>query len=361
MRLHATVYDNYGLEAQSWLRGSPYLVHFPGDYIDAVPYHGRAYIIEAPMPAILVVPLLAFFDSARSQTLLSYLLTSLAAAAGWLVARRSGVGERWSLGLCSFLLVGTSLAFCGSQGDVWFIAHVGAAAFSLLAIAECLGSKRPWLALLWALCAAFCRYPMFLAVPAYAWALWPQLRRGWPGAAAVAATFAIPAAWYDYIRWGTVVDIGFTLFYAVMIPHSSDAGPAFGLSNLPKQINAFFLQAPHLESWPPFVVGSQFGTAITYTSPALVLAIFAPLRDRLTPVWWFATLCCAVPAFLYYGTGDVQDGARHALDFVPFLFALMALACARRTRWWYAVPIDWSIVYGLAQLWLWSFSRSSVT
>jgi hypothetical protein len=41
---HATVMNNFVWLADAWLHGKPYLPHFPGDYIDAIPYHGRAYV-----------------------------------------------------------------------------------------------------------------------------------------------------------------------------------------------------------------------------------------------------------------------------------------------------------------------------
>ncbi|MDB5072771.1 MAG: hypothetical protein JWM87_3882, partial [Candidatus Eremiobacteraeota bacterium] len=50
----ATAFDNFVWLADGWLHGKPYLPHFPGDYIDAIPYHGRAYVYEAPLPAVLM-------------------------------------------------------------------------------------------------------------------------------------------------------------------------------------------------------------------------------------------------------------------------------------------------------------------
>ena len=45
---------------------------------------------------------------------------------------------------------------------------------------------------------------------------------------------------------------------------------------------------------------------------------------------WVATLLTAAPNFLYYVNGYAQFGMRHALDFEPFLVALMLLAARER-------------------------------
>jgi hypothetical protein len=360
----ATVFDNFVWLADAWLQGKPYLPHFPGDWIDAVPYHGRAYVIEAPFPAVLMLPFVAIWGLHANQTIVSIALAGVGTGAAWRVARLIGVSRGWTALLVAFLLFGTSYAFCAADGGVWYVAHAGAVAFTLLAIAECLGSRAPWRVALWALCAAFCRYPMMLAIPAYAIALWPQIRARPArliGAAAVGALFAIPSALYNYARWGTIADVGFTKFYYVMDYGAIAGAPPFALRNLGMQLQYYFVQAPHLVATPPYLIAGTFGTALTFTSPALLIALFAPLRERAVQWLWFATALCAVPAFLYYSTGMVQLGARHALDFIPFLYALMACAIRTRPSRWFVALLVWSIVFGVVQLAVWTWAPKLVT
>ena len=52
-QLHATPYNNFVLLAQALLHGHAW-IDWPGPYIDALPYHARYYVIEAPMPALLL-------------------------------------------------------------------------------------------------------------------------------------------------------------------------------------------------------------------------------------------------------------------------------------------------------------------
>jgi hypothetical protein len=292
-----------------------------------------------------------------NETVVSILLGGVGVGAAYHVARAVGLSARWAWVLATFLLFGTSYAYCCAMGDVWFIAHAGSVAFTLLAIGECLGARAPWRVALWALCAAFCRYPLMLALPVYAIAVWPVLRsrpRSIAGAAAVGALFAIPSTLYNEARWGTIADVGFTKFYRVMDIGRTDPAPPFALKNLSMQLQFYFLQPPRVIAQPPYLIAGYFGTALTYTSPALAIALLAPLRERAVQLLWLATALCAIPALLYYSTGMVQLGVRHALDFVPFLYTLMAYAIRARPSPWYLVPIVWSVAFGAVELAVWT-------
>ncbi len=353
----AATFDNFVWLADAWLHGTPYLPHFPGDYIDAIPYHGRAYVYEAPLPAVLMLPLVAIWGLDANETVVSVLLGGVGVGAAYRVARSIGVSRAWASLLAAFLLFGTSYAYCCVEGDVWFIAHAGAVAFTLLAIAECLNARVTWRVALWALCATFCRYPMALALPVYAIAVWPSLRgdvRRFAGVALVGALFAVPSALYNHARWGTFADVGFTKFYRIMDVGRTDPSPPFALKNLAMQLHFYFAQAPNVIAQPPYLIAGTFGTALTYTSPALIIALLAPLRERAVQLLWLATLLCAVPALLYYSTGMVQLGVRHALDFIPFLYGLTAYAIRARPTRWYVVPIAWSIAFGVVELGVWT-------
>jgi hypothetical protein len=360
----AATFDNFVWLADAWLHGKPYLPHFPGDYIDAIPYHGRAYVYEAPLPAVLMLPLVAVWGLQANETVVSVLLGGAGTGAAYFVARAIGVSRAWAALLTTFLLFGTSYAYCCVMGDVWFIAHAGSVAFTLLAIGECLTTRAPWRVVLWALCAAFCRYPMMLAAPVYAIVLWPAIRaQPWRlvPAAAVTALFAVPSALYNYARWGTFADVGFAKFYRVMDIGRTDPSPPFALKNLPMQIHFYAVQPPNVIARPPYLIAGYFGTALTYTSPALFIALLAPIRERAVQLLWLATALCAIPALLYYSTGMVQLGVRHALDFIPFLYALMAYAIRARPAWWYVPFFAWSIVFGIVELAVWTHAPQLVS
>jgi hypothetical protein len=77
----------------------------------------------------------------------------------------------------------------------------------------------------------------------------------------------------------------------------------------------------------PWLVPSSEGQSILLTTPALLVAVNAGFRGRLNQMLWGAAMLTAIPVFLYYGGGGgATYGYRYAMDFIPFLFALVAIA-----------------------------------
>lgn len=355
-----TPYDNYVLLAQGLLEGHVW-IHWPGSFIDALQYNGLYYIIEAPLPAILLLPVVAILGSA-SQTLLSILLTVVAVGAAWELGERYGLRASTNAWICAFLLAGTDLLWCGMLGDVWFIAHVSAVCFTMLALVELAGKRRPWLVMLWACCAFESRFSLVLALPVYVYLLLSPLAplRLHANAAlrSVASMLAVlvpvAALWliYNELRWGTPSDIGYTTWYH-QDPAGMPTGSPFQLSYLPYQLQSFFLQLPSRTGAYPWIVPDVSGVALTWTSPALVLACLARRPVQLVGALWAAAFLVAVPSFLYYVNGFAQFGMRHALDFEPFVVALMMLGVRERLPRWGMALIAYSVVVGLWGCWYW--------
>jgi hypothetical protein len=131
------------------------------------------------------------------------------------------------------------------------------------------------------------------------------------------------------------------------------SGSPFRLEYLPYQLWSFFVQAPTQLPAFPGLRPELSGVALTWTSPALVLAFFARKPVRWVIALWIAALLTAVPNFLYYVNGFAQFGMRHALDFEPFLVVLMMLAVRDRFIWWGYALVAYSIGAGLWGCWYW--------
>jgi hypothetical protein len=364
-QLHATPYNNFVLLAQALLHGHAW-IDWPGPYIDALPYHARYYVIEAPMPALLLLPFVAIFGAHTNQTLLSVALAGVAVGAAWELGERFGLGRSSNAWICAFLLAGTDLLWCAMLGDVWFIAHVSAVCFTMLALVELAGKRRGWLVALLAACAFESRFSMIGALPVYAYLLvmpsdstLSEYRIQCSQRITRVASFAgvllgAGALWilYNQARWGTWSDIGYTTWY-----HQDQAGmptgSPFRLEYLPYQLWSFFVQAPTQLPAFPGLHPELSGVALTWTSPGLVLAFFARKPVRWVIALWIAALLTAVPNFLYYVNGFAQFGMRHALDFEPFLVVLMMLAVRDRFIWWGYALVAYSIGAGLWGCWYW--------
>ncbi|HUA09345.1 MAG TPA: hypothetical protein VMA98_08735 [Candidatus Acidoferrales bacterium] len=348
-------YNNYVLLAQALLHGHTW-IQWPGAYIDALPFNGAYYVIEGPMPAVLLLPFVAVFGT-FNQTALAVVLGAIAIGAAFELGERLGVTRSTNIWICAFLLAGTDLLWCAMLGDVWFIAHVSAVCFTMLALVELAGARRGWLVALWAGCAIFSRFDLVLALPVYAYLLRDRAQlRSFAGAL---VPLALVWVGYNLARWGTWYDIGYTTWY-----HQDQAGmptgSPFRLQYFPYELWSFFVQTPQRLANYPWLNPTISGVALTWTSPALVLAFFARAPRNWVIALWAAALLCAGPNFIYYVNGFAQFGMRHALDFEPFLVALMFLASKERLPVWGKALIAYSCVAGLWGVWFWnSFIRTT--
>jgi hypothetical protein len=336
-------------------------------------YNGHYYVIEGPFPALLLMPMVALFGSAANQTGLAVVLAAVAIGAAWELGERFGLRRSSIAWICAFLLAGTDLLWCAMLGDVWFTAHVSAVCFTLLALVELAGKRRGWLVALFAACAFESRFSMIAALPVYLYLLLAPAdeanpyhpepldsdrdklhRRTTRIASFIAMLIPIGILWilYNQTRWGTWSDIGYTAWYhqdQVGMP----TGSPFRLEYLPNQLRSFFVQLPTFLPGFPWLRPEFSGVALTWTSPALLLAFFARSPVRWVLALWAAAILVAVPNFIYYVNGFAQFGMRHALDFEPFLVALMMLAVRQRVPAWGKALIAYSVVVGFWGCWYW--------
>ena len=130
-----TPYDNYVLLADALLHGHVWIdPTWPGPSIDAVQFEGHRYIVNDPVPALLILPLVALVGLSANQTLLACLLCGVAVGAAWALLTRLGLRAPTTLWLVAFLLGGTDLLWCSMLGDVCTMAGL-AMAFGGLAVA----------------------------------------------------------------------------------------------------------------------------------------------------------------------------------------------------------------------------------
>ena len=362
-------YDNYVLLASSLLHGHVYIdALWPDASIDAVLFGGHRYIVNDPVPAVLIMPLVLLVGTAANQTLLACLLCGLAVGAAWALLERIGVTNRRTIWLVVFFLAGTDLLWCSMLGDVWFVAQTSAVAFTLLALCELAGKRRGWLVALWTALALGSRFTLVMALPVLLWWVWdgfvtrdrrPPFDRLRTALAFVLALLPFFALWiaYNEVRWHVPWDAGHTIFYHQDPYLGKPGGSPFGFENLGIELYSFFVVPPQWHAAFPYLEPLAFGTALWFTSPALVFALLAREPRRLVVSLWVATLLVAGPSLLYYANGGSQFGMRHALDFEPFVLVLMGLA-AREPRivlWRTAQGlIAWSVIAGTWGCWYWN-------
>ena len=163
----STPYNNYVLFADALLHGRLW-IDWPGNYIDAVLFDGHRYIVNDPVPALFLLPLVAVWHLGTNQTWLACAFAGVGTGAAWQLARNLGVSAFDADWLAAFMLLGTDFMWCAMLGDVWYLAHVSCAAFLLLALAELSGRGRPWLVALYFSLACGSRLTVVLTLPAFA-------------------------------------------------------------------------------------------------------------------------------------------------------------------------------------------------
>jgi hypothetical protein len=359
-----TPFYNYVLLADAFLHGHVW-IDLPGSYIDAVSFDGRYYIVNDPVPAILLLPYVAFAGLYANQTWLAVILAGVAAAAAWRIAENLAVPLEPAFVICAFLFAGTDLWWGSVFGDVWFLAQTSAVAFMLLSLMELSGPKpRGWLVAFYYALALGSRFTVVTAVPVIAYLvyygnldtyrpLYEQRLRRLGSFSLVIAVFALLWMYYNWLRWGVVWDSGHTIFYHQDVSAGSPFGSPFSLSHIPYQLGSFFILAPRFLSFFPYVYPLRFGTALTWTSPALIFALWAREPYLSVRAMWIGALLAAGPSLLYYVNGYSQFGMRHALDFEPFLFVLMLFAARVHFPKW----VSWLVAYSIGAtaygIWFW--------
>jgi hypothetical protein len=114
-----------------------------------------------------------------------------------------------------------------------------------------------------------------------------------------------------------------------------------------------YVEYRQLAQWPILNIDHN-GVALTWTSPALILAFFAKGKRTTILALWAVTILAAIPDMCYYLNGWYQFGMRHALDFEPFLIALMAMASIPKMPRWAMWLCVYSALAGLWGVWWWN-------
>jgi hypothetical protein len=339
----STYVNGYVLLADAILHGHTW-IDWPGRLIDAAVWNGRHYSIDAPLPAILLLPAVAIWGTAANQTDLAIAGGVLAVTLGWALLVRLRVDRAPRLLLTLFLFAGTDLWWCSELGDTTFLAHVIAMCATFAALLEAFGKRRGWLIGIFAVLACEARFPLVMALPMYL-----LLCAGW--AAFLGVVGAGCGAWvaWNEAQWGLWYDIGHAIFYN-QDSFGEPTGSPFDIKYLPYQLYSYFMRVPTFVQWGfqqtqwPFLKIETEGYSLTFGSPALILAALA--RGPIPLLLWATTILVAAPDFLYYMNGSYQVGMRHALDFEPFLLVLMALGVRERgmPRWGAALCVYSAIV-----------------
>jgi hypothetical protein len=365
--------------AEAFLHGRLDLVHVPDPPYDLTPFAGRWYISFPPLPALLMLPLVALRGLAVSDIAFSAVVGALDVALFWLVLQRLEIGDRrLGIGLCILLGLGTPLWYCAALGSVWYTAHVVAVGCLCLYALEALGPNQPLVAGLCLGLSFLARAPVLLAFP-LSLVLGLQQHRGLRERVRFLVLFALgmaPAlvgqAAYNWARFGSPLEFGYRWMNSPgPLAERQATWGQFSLHFLPENLYTLTIRPP-LVSWSPLrLTPDPWGMGLLLTCPALVM-IALTLSPLCPPPplpnlgegeggWgvgvrlalWLSIALVQLPSLLYFNTGSYQFGYRFALDWLPLGVLLVGLGAGGRLRWWGKALIAASVIMHLwGVLWM---------
>ncbi len=374
--------NHFSFLANAFLHGTFSVGPLPDSYADWIAVGDQVYLPMGPAPAMLLMPFVALFGITFDELWLSLLVTLLNFWVLRMILRRIGIDDaakqKWLLAL---FFVGTIYLAALILGRSWFLAHLCATLFLLLAINETLRGGSMLLTGLLLGLAFLTRQTTVFALPFFLLLLGPDPQqvstgpeegagvRAWTRhlasrafltrALALGAGLGVPLLfffYYNYARFGNILDTG----YARAVPGAAVLREAmsyglFSLAHVPKNLYMLFLappqpvpssQSPVLQF--PWILPSRWGMGILFTTPAFVYALWADRSRRLVQAAWFAVLAILPFLLTYYGVGFDQFGYRYAMDFYPFLFILTALGIVSRFN---STAKVWMIISILVNIW----------
>ena len=363
--------NSYALLAEAFLNGRlDTTTCFDGD---CARFEDKIFVMFPPVPAIIALPFVALFGVEFSGfVLISALAFALSVWLWWQIFEGLKLDRDVAIWLLLGLAFATPLYYVTIRGDgVWFFAQSIGFAFTSLAIHQMVRGGSLILAGACIGAAFLCRQMAVFYLP-FLFALSLDrfeplisfsrdhiirvLKLGLPVAAAVGVYLA-----YNYLRFGDPMQTGYPYMMGAemaeggsIINYRLAEHGLWSLAYFLFNTVYLFLQGFHLEFTGNSMVEplalDPSGTAILAASPFVLFAFFAPMR-RPVLIGVVTILAIAVPTLFYHSNGFSQYNVqRYALDWLPILFYILAVALAERDLRGLALLVTYGIGLNLATM-----------
>jgi hypothetical protein len=338
-------FNQYVLLADAFLDGRLHLVD-PPDYLELARFGGRAYVIDPPVPAVLLLPFVAMFGAGLDQVLVGVAVGAGSAGLFWVAARSLWTDVRFAALMTVLLAFGTTHWWAATDGGLWTFGQTTGLFFALGALVAATRRARPWLVGILLGLAALSRLPVFLTAPLYAYLVVRHLPLRSMRALRRVALFSLPLVaavalylGYNLARYGTPLEAGYGHEQYLELPWFD--GGLFHPTYVGRHIEAIFFTPPVRTGGFPYFRPSALGMALFLTSPALLYAFRSRLRG-LQGVALGTLVLAAIPIVTYGSTGWSQFGYRFSIDVLPPMLLLVASGMRERATWraWTIVGIS---------------------
>lgn len=316
---------------------------------------GKFYVIYPPLPAVVLMPFVAFWGSGTNQSAVSALIAALSVYVAGMVFRELGLSTKKVMWMSILYGFGSMLWYHAVVGSAWYFAHVCALFFLWLAILSALRKYSLFLTGLFLGLAFLARFPVLLSLPFFVYVRrsdfvsslkihWKNLVLFGAGAGLCVGLLGV----YNWVRYGRIDNYGYYLLeHRTYNLENEYAHGSYDLSYIPRHVEAMFLTLPDRSDSFPYLVPDMWSMALWFVFPALVLAVFAPWNNAVVRASALAILF-TLPASLFHGgVGASQFGYRYALDYMPFIVLIIAESMRRKLAFIHIFLILFSVLINM--------------
>lgn len=338
----ASSYDSYSLQAENWLAGHAYLTNgeaYP--WLELAIYNGQYYLSFPPVPSVVLLPWVLLCGSAAAVPahFVIALLALLTAAGVYCLLLRAGAGVTAALFWALFVTMGSNFCWLSTNGGVWFMAQVCNLCFVVWGFVFA-NTGRVGQGTLAAVCLALavgCRpFSIVLLALFFLWVWLPLLKKSknplrW-GAGFwvpfwVAAAIGGVMAWYNFIRFGSILEFGHNYLPEFMAATYGQFHYSYFWSNLKNIVRPITLTSDFVLEFSVFN-----GFFFLAANPIFLLwfidcAVDA-FRRKFSRTQAVLLVCWALGlAFLclHKTMGGWQFGVRYMVDLIPYVLLSVCL------------------------------------
>ncbi|PKN87671.1 MAG: hypothetical protein CVU46_03495 [Chloroflexi bacterium HGW-Chloroflexi-8] len=359
--------------AEAFMQGRLFLTN-PDSQHDLTFFNGNWYVPNPPLPAFIIMPLVAIYGAAKTNTVLfSITIGAINAILVYLILEKASnlemipTKKSANLLITALFVFGTSHMWLAIMGRMWFISQLLTLTFAALAllfvlkrfspwwIGLCLGlavMSRPNIFTLWPLLAGIAFYFMYQTSGKVEWGNWFK----WSFQSAVPVCLGVAGLlFYNFIRFGNIFDFGYVSI------NSSDwmmeAVQTYGMFNihfLATNFNMMFLRIPQvsLTEGCLYYSATRDGVSVLSMTPALIYVVRRLKFNLWTIGAWISTFLTIILLLLYSNNGAWQLGYRYLMDFILPLLLLLAIGIGNRKSAIFVTLVVISIVsFFLGTIW----------
>jgi hypothetical protein len=353
--------DYYNNLAKSFTEGRLDVTDTRGE-LDLIDFDGKRYLLWPPVPAIVLMPLVATLGVDLPDRLINVIIGCINVFLFLLILRKLSQCYNFKflnmpaiLALGVFWAFGTVHFWMSLSGTVWLISQVMAQTFLMAAICQLLDSHKKTskylLAGLWFALAVYTRNDLVFSGLFMAVLIYEDFQRGiWNKAflsnlgifSIFFIVFSLLNLEYNYLRFGNPFDNGAN--YHLMSDIFKEKFEKWGYLSthyIPRNIYYEVFKMPELTSTFPFIKMDFDGFGLLWVSPLFLLlfpSLYLFLRkfksqksisaliangNLIVGAAILTIIPIAFTIFTVMGTGEYQFGARYTLDFHVFLCFLL--------------------------------------